>query len=156
MLADVLHFIEFILVLALALLALFIVLLIVVSMMPKSNPLRIILTALAHRVGATAGLMMLDPVATALPAAGEVWDLITIIGLIYFWYTFFKQLPVMGAAWSNSPQHSSLSKPRTTKGLPLPFKTSVTNHKRSKLDKRTTSGHSWGHRHCSSNLSILV
>ena len=89
MLADVLHFIEFILIFALALLALFIVLLIVVSMMPKSNPLRIILTALAHRVGATAGLMMLDPVATALPAAGEVWDLITIIGLIYFWYTFF-------------------------------------------------------------------
>jgi hypothetical protein len=67
-----------------------------VSMMPKSNPLRIILTALAHRVGATAGLMMLDPVATALPAAGEVWDLITIIGLLFFWYTFFKQLPVMG------------------------------------------------------------
>ena len=86
MLADVLHFIEFILIFALALFALFMVLLIVVSMMPKSNPLRIILTALAHRVGATAGLMMLDPIATALPAAGEVWDLITIIGLIYFWY----------------------------------------------------------------------
>jgi hypothetical protein len=114
MLADVLHFIEFILIFALALVALFIVLLIVVSMMPKSNPLRIMLTALAHRVGVTAGLMMLDPVATALPVAGEVWDLITIIGLIYFWYTFFKQLPVKGAAWSNSPEHSSLSKPRTT------------------------------------------
>ena len=142
MLADVLHFIEFILIFALALLALFIVLLIVVSMMPKNNPLRIILTALAHRVGATAGLMMLDPVATALPAAGEVWDLITIIGLIYFWYTFLKQLPVMGAAWSNSPQHSSLSKSPTM--VPLPFKTSVTNHKRSKLGKRTTPGHSWG------------
>ena len=144
MLADVLHFIEFILVFALALLALFIVLLIVVSMMPKSNPLRIILTALAHRVGATAGLMMLDPVATALPPAGEVWDLVTIIGLIYFWYTFFKQLPIMRAAWSNSPEHSSLSKPRTTEGLPLPFKASVTNHKRSKLGKRTTPGHTWG------------
>ena len=142
MLADVLHFIEFILVFALALVALFIVLLIVVSMMPKSNPLRIILTALAHRVGATAGLMMLDPVATALPPAGEVWDLVTIIGLIYFWYTFFKQLPVMRAAWSNSAEHSSLSKPPTR--VPPPFKTSVTNHQRSKLGKRTTSGHSWG------------
>src|SRR6516225_8082006 len=119
MLADVLHFIEFILVFALALFVLFIVLLIVVSMMPKNNPLRIILTALAHRVGATAGLMMLDHVATALPPAGEVWDLVTIIGLIYFWYTFFKQLPVMGAAWSNSAEQSSLSKPPTT--VPLPF-----------------------------------
>ena len=108
MLNDVLHFIEFILVFALALVVLFIVLLIVVSMMPKSNPLRIILTALAHRVGLTAGLMMLDPVVTALPAAGEVWDLVSIIGLIYFWYTFFKQLPAMRAAWSNSAEHSSL------------------------------------------------
>jgi hypothetical protein len=101
MVADVLHFIEFILVFALALIALFTVLLIVVSMMPRSNPLRIILTALAYRVGATAGLMMLDPVATAVPAAGEVWDLVTIIGLIYFWYTFFKRLPAIRAAWSN-------------------------------------------------------
>lgn len=102
MVADVLHFIEFILLFALALIALFIVLLIVVSMMPKSNPLKIILMALARRVGVTAGLMVLDPVATAVPAAGEVWDLVTIIGLIYFWYTFFKQLPAMRAAWSNS------------------------------------------------------
>jgi hypothetical protein len=130
MLADVLHFIEFILLFALALLALFITLLIVVSMMPKSNPLRIILTALAHRVGATAGVMMLDPVATAVPAAGEVWDLVTIMGLIYFWYTFFKQLPAMRAARSNSAEHSSPSKPPTTAGSTLPFKTSATNNTR--------------------------
>ena len=116
MLADVLHFIEFILVFALALIALFIVLLIVISMMPKSNPLRIILAALAHRLGATAGLMMFDPVATAVPVAGEVWDLVTIIGLIYFWYTFFNQLPSMRAAWGNS------SNPSTKAGFTLPFK----------------------------------
>src|SRR5262245_7643607 len=109
MLADVLHFIEFILVFALALLALFIVLLIVVSMMRKCNPLRIILTALAQRVTATAGLMMLHHVAAALSPAGEGWDLLTIIGLIYFWHTFFEQLPVMQADWGNSGEHSASS-----------------------------------------------
>jgi hypothetical protein len=137
MLADVLHFIEFILVFALALIALFIVLLIVISMMPKSNPLRIILTALAHRVGATAGLMMFDPVATAVPVAGEVWDLVTIIGLIYFWYTFFNQLPSMRAAWGNS------SSPSTKAGFTLPFKTSATNNMRRKPGKHTTPGSGW-------------
>ena len=143
MLNDVLHFIEFILVFALALIALFIVLLIVVSMMPKSNPLRIILTALAHRVGLTAGLMMLDPVVTALPAAGEVWDLVSIIGLIYFWYTFFKQLPAMRAAWSNSAEHSSPWYPPTTEEFTLPFKNSAANNTRSKPGKRATSGTGW-------------
>jgi hypothetical protein len=141
--ADVLHFIEFVLLFALALIALFIVLLIVVSMMPKSNPLKIILMALARRVGVTAGLMVLDPVATAVPAAGEVWDLVTIIWLIYFWYTFFKQLPVMRAAWSNSAENYSPSRPPTTTRRTLPIKTSATNNTQSKLGKRTSSGPPW-------------
>jgi hypothetical protein len=79
MLADVLHFLEVVLVVTLALIALFIVLRIVISMMPNGNPLKMILAAFAHRVGATVGLMMLDPVATTVPVAGEVWDLATMI-----------------------------------------------------------------------------
>src|SRR5450432_3233798 len=98
MLADFLHFVEVILVFIFALIVLFVALLIVVSVMPKSNPLKMILAALAHRVGATAGLMMLDPIATTVPVIGEVWDLATIVWLIYFWYTFFKQLPGSNSA----------------------------------------------------------
>jgi hypothetical protein len=71
MLTEVLHFIEFILLFALALIAVFIGLLIVISMMPNSNPLKMVLAAFAHRVGATAGLMMLDPIATTVPVAGD-------------------------------------------------------------------------------------
>jgi hypothetical protein len=78
--------------------------------------LRIILTALAHRVGLSAGLMMLNPFVTALAAAGEVWDRISIIGLIYLWYTFFKQLPAMGAAWSNSRHARPIGRPRPRAG----------------------------------------
>jgi hypothetical protein len=107
--------------------------------MPRSNPLRIILTALAYRVGATAGLMMLDPVATAVPAAGEVWDLVTIIGLIYFWYTFFQRLPAIRAAWSNENYFPL----RSSTAASLPFQTSSTNNTRSKRGKRTTSGAGW-------------
>jgi hypothetical protein len=143
MAADVLHFIEIILLFALALTALFVVLLIVVSMMPKSNPLRIILTALARRVGVTAGLMVLDPVATAVPAAGEVWDLVTIIGLIYFWYTFFKQLPAMRAVWSNSAENYSRSRPSKAARRTLPFPTSAPSNTQKKLGKHTPSGPHW-------------
>lgn len=109
MLADFLHFVEVILVFIFALIALFVALLIVASVMPKSNPLKIILAALAHRVGATAGLMILDPVATTVPVIGEVWDLATIVWLIYFWYTFFKQLSIVRAAGSNSAKDTTPS-----------------------------------------------
>src|SRR5271165_432700 len=102
MLSDILHFIEFMFLFALALIVPFIVLLVVVSKMPRDNPLRMILSALSHRVGATAGLMLVDPVATTVPVVGEVWDFATIAWLIYFWYTFFKQLPAMHAAWGNA------------------------------------------------------
>jgi hypothetical protein len=112
MLADFLHFVEVILVFIFALIALFVALLIVVSVMPKSNPLKMILAALAHRVGATAGLMMLDPVATTVPVIGEVWDIATIVWLIYFWYTFFKQLPGSNSAIDITP-----SRPRTSPDL---------------------------------------
>lgn len=109
MLADILHFIELIFLFALALIVLFIVLLIVVLKMPNNNPLKMVLSALLHRLGATAGLMVIDPAATALPVVGEVWDLATIAWLIYFWYTFFKQLPAM----HNTAQRASPQRPTT-------------------------------------------
>jgi hypothetical protein len=111
--ADILHFLEFIIVCAFALLALFVVLLVVVSKMPRDNPLRMILSALSHRVGATAGLMIVDPVATGLPVVGEVFDLATIALLVYYWFTFFKQLVVMvrqsPAGHAESSAHTSMT-----------------------------------------------
>jgi hypothetical protein len=88
---------------ALALVVLFVVLLVVISKMPNDNPLKMLLSALSHRVGATAALMVVDPVATGLPVIGEVWDFATIAWLIYFWFTFLRRLPAMYAAWRASP-----------------------------------------------------
>jgi hypothetical protein len=97
MLSDIFHFIEFMFVFALVLIALSVVLLVVVSKKPHDNPLRMILSALSHRVGVTGGLTIVDPVATGIPVAGELFDVVTLIFLIYYWYTFFKQLPAMRA-----------------------------------------------------------
>ena len=95
MLADIFHFIEFMFEFALALLVLFFVMLYVVSKLPHNNPMRMILSALSQRVGATAALMFVDPVATAVPVVGEVFDLVTIIGLVIYWYTFFSHIGEM-------------------------------------------------------------
>ena len=108
---EVFHFIEFLLLFALALIVLFVVLLVVVSKMPNDNPLKMLLSALSHRVGATAGLMVVDPVATGLPVIGEVWDFATIAWLIYFWFTFLRQLPGMYATWRASPYASGEAPP---------------------------------------------
>jgi hypothetical protein len=89
-----------------------------------------------HRVGLTAGLLLFDPVATIVPVAGEAWDLVTIIGLIYFWYTFFKQLLAMRTAWHNSAEHSSRYPPSKER-FTLP------NNTRIQLGKRTTPEPGW-------------
>jgi hypothetical protein len=108
---EVFHFIEFLLLFALALIVLFVVLLVVVSKMPNDNPLKMLLSALSHRVGATAGLMVVDPVATGLPVIGEVWDFATTAWLIYLWFTFLRRLPGMYAAWRASPYASGETPP---------------------------------------------
>jgi hypothetical protein len=107
---EIFHFVEFLLLFALTLIVLFVVLLVVVSKMPNDNPLKTLLSALSHRVGATAGLMVVDPVATGLPVIGEVWDFATIAWLIYFWFTFLRQLPAMYATWKASPYASGKSR----------------------------------------------
>ena len=92
MLADIFHFIEFMFVFALLTLVLFFVLLFVVSRMPLDNPMRVILSALSRRVGLTAALMFVDPLMTAVPVGGEVFDVVTLIGLAIYWYTFFSHM----------------------------------------------------------------
>ena len=71
--ADILHFLEFIIVCAFALLALFVVLLVVVSKMPRDNPLRMILSALSHRVGATAAVGALAIPIEQIPGLDAVY-----------------------------------------------------------------------------------
>jgi hypothetical protein len=117
MLSEIFHFIEFMFVFTLVLIALFVVLLVVVSKMPHDNPLRMILSALSHRVGVTGGLMIVDPVATGIPVVGELFDVVTLIFLVYYWYTFFRQLPAMRAAW-NAPAPPPHWQPPPTPPLP--------------------------------------
>jgi hypothetical protein len=70
--------------------ALLIVLLVVVSKMPDSNPLKRLLTGLSYRVGATAAAGALAIPVEPIPGIDVAYDFAVPILLIWYWFTFFR------------------------------------------------------------------
>jgi len=70
--------------------ALFITLIVVVSMMPNTNPLRRVLTALCYRLGATLAAGAVAIPLEPLPGIDLLYDIGVPIVLIWYWYTFFR------------------------------------------------------------------
>jgi hypothetical protein len=70
--------------------ALLIVLVVVVSKMPDSNPLKRLLTALTYRVGATATAGALAIPVEPIPGIDVAYDFAVPILLIWYWFTFFR------------------------------------------------------------------
>ena len=70
--------------------ALLVALVIVVSNLPDTNPLKRVLTALCYRLGATlaagAVAIPLEPV----PGIDVLYDIGVPIALIWYWWTFFR------------------------------------------------------------------
>src|SRR5262249_37422791 len=70
--------------------ALLIALVVVISKMPESNPLKRILTALSYRVGATLAAGALAIPVEPIPGIDVLYDIGVPILLIWYWFTFFK------------------------------------------------------------------
>ena len=70
--------------------ALFITLIVVVSMMPNTNPLRRVLTALCYRLGATLAAGAVAIPLEPIPGIDLLYDIGVPIVLIWYWYTFFR------------------------------------------------------------------
>ena len=58
--------------------------------LPKS-PLRDFLLGLGKRVGMTAAAVALVPPMDLIPVSGELYDLVALIVVVYYWYSFFKE-----------------------------------------------------------------
>jgi len=71
---------------------LLVVLVVIISMLPADNPLKRTLTALSYRVGATAAVGALAIPIEPIPGLDAVYDISAPILLIWYWYTFFKNL----------------------------------------------------------------
>ncbi len=78
--------------------ALFGALLVIVSRMAADNPLKRILVALSYRVGATAVAGMIAIPAIPIPGLDAVIDIGAPIALLWYWYTFFRNLRLGGEA----------------------------------------------------------
>src|SRR4029078_11881829 len=98
-----------------AMFAMCIVLIIVVSNLPDQNPLKLILTALSYRVGATllagAVAVPIEPI----PGLDVLYDLAVPIALIWYWFTFFRdalRAPAVVSPRPSDPTRITTQDPR--------------------------------------------
>jgi hypothetical protein len=67
-----------------------VVLVVTVSKMPDTNPLKRLLTALTYRVGATAAAGALAIPIEPIPGLDAMYDIAVPALLIWYWFTFFR------------------------------------------------------------------
>jgi len=70
--------------------ALLIVLIVVVSKMPNTNPLKRVLTALCYRLGATLAAGAVAIPLEPIPGIDLLYDIGVSIVLVWYWFTFFR------------------------------------------------------------------
>ena len=70
--------------------ALLIALVVVVSMMPNTNPLKRVLTALCYRLGATLAAGAVAIPLEPIPGIDMLYDIGVPVVLIWYWFTFFR------------------------------------------------------------------
>jgi len=70
--------------------ALLIALIVIVSKMPESNPLKRLLVALTYRVGATAAAGAAAIPIEPIPAIDALYDFVVPVLLVWYWWTFFR------------------------------------------------------------------
>jgi len=75
-----------------AMFVLFIALVVVVSRLNDENPLKRILSALSYRAAATLAVGAVALPVEFLPGIDALYDIAAPIGLVWFWYTFFRDI----------------------------------------------------------------
>ena len=90
MLSSIAEIIRDLLIFVVAMTALLIVLIVVVSKMPDTNPLKRLLTALSYRLGATVAAGAVAIPIEPIPGIDALYDIGVPIALIWYWFTFFR------------------------------------------------------------------
>jgi hypothetical protein len=91
--------------------ALLVVLVVAVSKMPNTNPLKRILTALCYRLAATLAAGAVAIPLESIPGIDVFYDIGVPIILIWYWFTFFRD-----ARRTTSDSHAPDQKPVTYGG----------------------------------------
>lgn len=90
MLSTVAEIIRDLLIFIAVIAALLIALVVIVSKMPDTNPLKRVLTALSYRLGATLAAGALAVPLEPIPGVDVLYDIGIPLLLIWYWFTFFK------------------------------------------------------------------
>ena len=90
MLSTVAEIIRDLLVFVGVLAVLLIALIVVVSKLPSTNPLKRLLTALCYRLGATLAAGAIAIPLEPIPGIDLAYDIAVPIALIWYWFTFFR------------------------------------------------------------------
>jgi hypothetical protein len=90
-----------------------VVLIVMISKMPDTNPLKRLLTALTYRVGATAAASALAIPIEPIPGLDAAYDVAVPVLLLWYWFTFFRDV-VFRDGWRTSPA----SPPSAPRGRP--------------------------------------
>jgi hypothetical protein len=87
-----------------------VVLIVTVSKMPDTNPLKRLLTALSYRIGATAAAGALAIPIEPIPGLDVAYDVAVPVLLLWYWFTFFRDV-IFRDGW-RTPAASPQSVPR--------------------------------------------
>jgi hypothetical protein len=90
MLSSIAEIIRDLLIFVVVMTALLITLVVVISKMPDSNPLKRLLTALSYRLGATLAAAAVAVPLEPIPGIDTFYDIGVPIALIWYWFTFFR------------------------------------------------------------------
>ena len=88
--SSIAEIIRDLLIFVVAMTALLIVLIVVVSKLPNENPLKRVLTALSYRVGATAAAGAMAIPVEPIPGLDALYDVAVPVALIWYWFTFSR------------------------------------------------------------------
>ena len=91
MLSTIAEIIRDLLIFVAVIAALLIVLIVVISKMPDTNPLKRILTGMSYRLAATLAAGALAIPLEPIPGIDMIYDIGVPIILIRYWFTFFKK-----------------------------------------------------------------
>ena len=92
MLSSIAEIIRDLLIFVVVMAALLITLVVVISKMPDSNPLKRLLTALSYRLGATLAAGAVAVPLEPIPGIDTLYDIGVPIALIWYWFTFFRDV----------------------------------------------------------------
>jgi hypothetical protein len=119
--------------------ALLFALIVIVSRMPDTNPLKRVLSALSYRLGATIAAGAIAIPLEPIPGIDMLYDFGVPVALIWYWYTFFRDARRLAAAPQPTPgQAQGTEQKRVTQEKPATPDKPVTPDKRATPDKHVT------------------